>query len=121
MDKKAIILVDDNIANLTMGRTMLKDYYQVIPVPSGAKMFDALEKVNADLILLDIEMPEMDGYEAIKVLKSDDRFANIPCIFLTSRTDEGSEQQGIELGAADFISKPFAVDVLLECIRKRLL
>jgi putative two-component system response regulator len=119
-DKKIIILVDDNMANLTMGRTMLKEHYQVIPTPSAKKMFDILETVNADMILLDIDMPEMNGYEAIKLLKASERFASIPVIFLTSMDDENSEQKGLALGAADYVCKPFAAALLLESIKKHL-
>ena len=116
-----IILVDDNIANLTMGRSMLKTFYEVYPAPSAAKLFEILENVIPELILLDIEMPEIDGYETIKRLKADSRFVDIPVIFLTAKTDESSELEGFDLGAVDYISKPFSGPLLLKRIANQLL
>ena len=119
--RNKIILVDDNMANLAVGRNLLKVYYEVFPAPSAAKLFEILDNVNPDLILLDIEMPEIDGYEAIKRLKSDTRFSDIPVIFLTSKTDEGSELEGLSLGAVDYVSKPFSGPLLLKRIENHLL
>ena len=86
-----IIMVDDNMTNLNMGRSILKPFYEVYPTPSAAKFFEILEKVLPDLVLLDIGMPEMNGYEAIKKMKADSRFTDIPVIFLTAKSDESSE------------------------------
>ena len=116
-----IILVDDNMANLTMGRNMLKTFYEVYPAPSAAKLFEILENILPDLILLDIEMPEMNGYEAIKKIKADSRFADIPVIFVTAKNDESSELEGFDLGAVDYISKPFSGPLLLKRIANQLL
>ncbi|MDR3231217.1 MAG: response regulator [Synergistaceae bacterium] len=116
-----IVLVDDNMTNLTMGKNILKAFYEVFPLPSGAKLFELLEKVLPDLILLDIEMPEMNGYEAIRRLRSDPRFAEIPVIFLTAKKDEGSELEGLSLGAIDYILKPFSAPLLLKRIENHLL
>ena len=116
-----IILVDDNMANLTMGRNMLKTFYEVFPVQSPAKLFEILKNVIPDLILLDIEMPEMNGYEVIKQLKADPRYADIPVIFLTLKSDESSELEGFDLGAVDYISKPFSGPLLLKRIENQLL
>ena len=119
--RNKIILVDDNMANLAIGRNLLKVYYEVYPAPSAAKLFEVLENIIPDLILLDIEMPEMNGYEAIKKLKSDASFSEIPVIFLTSKTDVGSELEGFNLGAVDYISKPFSGPLLLKRIENHLL
>ena len=116
-----IIIVDDNITNLTMGSNILKTFYDIIPVPSPVKFFEILEKIRPDLILLDVEMPEMSGYEVIKKLKRDIRFMGIPVIFLTARKDETSELEGFELGAVDYISKPFSAPLLLKRIANQLL
>ena len=123
MDKtrSKIILVDDNLANLTQGRNMLKTFYEVYPAPSAAKLFEILEHVLPDLILLDIEMPETNGYEAIKMLKADARLAEIPVIFLTAKDDESSELRGFDLGAADYVSKPFSAPLLIKRIENQLL
>jgi putative two-component system response regulator len=118
VERKKIFLVDDNPTNLTAGKSILKGSYKVYTVPSAKAMFDLLEDLRPDLILLDIEMPEMDGYEAIAVLKSDPTFANIPVIFLTARADAGSEAHGLALGAVDYIYKPFLEPHLMERIGK---
>ncbi|MDR0356123.1 MAG: response regulator [Deltaproteobacteria bacterium] len=119
--RQKIILVDDNVANLSMGRNMLKEAYEVYPVPSAAKLFDLMEHVVPGLILLDVMMPEMDGYEAIKKIKADPRFKEIPVIFLTSMNDESSELEGLSLGALDYVAKPFSAPLLLKRIENHLL
>ncbi|MCL2305575.1 MAG: response regulator [Planctomycetaceae bacterium] len=119
--RPTIILVDDNPANLVQGKNILKTFYKVFPAPSAAKLFETLENVLPDLILLDIVMPEMDGFEAIKILKADARFASIPVIFLTAVNDEKSELEGLDLGAVDYISKPFSAPLLLKRIANQLL
>ncbi|MCL1927661.1 MAG: response regulator [Treponema sp.] len=116
-----IIIVDDSMANLTMGRNMLKTFYEVYPAPSAAKLFEILENILPDLILLDIEMPEINGYEVIKRLKADKRSEDIPVIFLTAKNDEDSELEGFDLGAVDYISKPFSGPLLLKRIENQLL
>ncbi|MDR1496628.1 MAG: response regulator [Clostridiales Family XIII bacterium] len=115
------MLVDDNLANLTAGKNMMKEQYEVFAIPSAAKLFEFLNHVMPDLILLDIEMPEMNGYEAIKRLKGDARYADIPVIFLTAKTDEGSELEGLELGAIDYVIKPFSAPLLLKRIENHML
>jgi putative two-component system response regulator len=119
--RQIIFLVDDNMANLTAGKTMLKDHYDIFSIPSGTKLFEILEKVTPGLILLDIEMPEMNGYEAIKKLKAEQKTCDIPVIFLTSRNDPGSELEGLSLGAIDYIFKPFSPPLLLKRLENHLL
>ncbi len=119
--RKSIMLVDDNLANLGMGKTMLKNYYEVYALPSAERMFAFLQNVTPDLILLDINMPEIDGYEAIRRLKATRRFAHIPVIFLTAKGDEASELEGFSLGAVDYVSKPFSPPILLKRIENQLL
>ena len=115
-----IILVDDNLTNLDIGRKMLGEFYQVIPVPSAEKMFEVLNSIIPDLILLDVEMPEMDGYEAIKKLKADPRFEAVPVIFLTVKSDEVDESKGLSLGAVDYAFKPFSPQLLHKRIETHL-
>jgi putative two-component system response regulator len=119
-ERKVIFLVDDNGTNLTAGKVILKDQYKVYPILSAKVMFDLLENVIPDMILLDIEMPEMDGYEAIKKLKMYPQWWEIPVIFLTSKTDKGSELEGLSLGAIDYIAKPFSAPLLLKRIENHL-
>jgi putative two-component system response regulator len=121
MHRYKIILVDDNMASLTMGRNMLKTFYEVYPAPSAEKMFEILKNISVDLILLDIDMPGMNGYDAIKKLKADERFVDIPVIFLTAKTDKDSELEGFDLGAMDYVSKPFSAPLLLKRIETQLL
>jgi len=116
-----IILVDDNMTHLDTGKNILKDLYTVFPAPSAVKLFEILENVIPDLILLDIEMPEMSGYEVIRKLKANERFAEIPVIFLTAKIDVSSESEGFDLGAADYVVKPFSPPLLLKRIENQLL
>ena len=118
--QKTIFVVDDSGTNLSMAEEALEKQYRVITLSSAAKMFAILDKVTPDLILLDIEMPEMSGFEAMKRLKANDQYAEIPVIFLTALTDAANEAHGIELGAVDFITKPFSEPVLLNRIRNHL-
>ena len=117
---KTIFVVDDNITNLSVAEEALENHYAVITLSSALKMFAILEKVTPDLILLDIEMPQMNGFEAMKLLKANDPYAEIPVIFLTAMSDADNEAYGIELGAVDFIAKPFSVPVLLNRIKNHL-
>jgi putative two-component system response regulator len=119
--RKKIVLVDDNITILTMGSFILTEKYDIFTVPSGEKLFKLLEKILPDLILLDVEMPEMNGYEVIKKLKADTHSAGIPVIFLTAKNDMGSELEGLTLGAIDYLSKPFSPPLLLKRIELHLL
>jgi putative two-component system response regulator len=119
--QKTIFVVDDKDTNLMKAKQSLEGQYRVFPLPSAEKLFSILEKIKPDLILLDIEMPEMDGYEAIRKLKANPAFANIPVIFLTSKQDEGSELEGFDLGAVDYMSKPFSAPRLLKRIENQLL
>jgi CheY-like chemotaxis protein/two-component sensor histidine kinase len=119
-DRKKIIAVDDNAENLIAIKSTLKDLFDVYPSPSALKMFYLLEHIHPDLILLDIEMPEMDGYKAAEKLKSNDKFKDIPIMFLTSMDDALSEMEGLSLGAIDYIHKPFAAPLLLRRIQTHL-
>ena len=118
--EKTIFIVDDNDTNLTMAKDALKNHYRVMTLPSAVKMFALLEKVTPDLILLDIEMPEMDGFEALEKLKSQSAYEDIPVIFLTSMTDTKIEVRGFEMGVVDFMTKPFSAPVLINRIKTHL-
>jgi putative two-component system response regulator len=114
------MLVDDNINTLDMGKEILKFRYTVFPIPSGLKFFEILNKITPDLILLDVEMPGMDGYEVLKRIKSTPGICDIPVIFVTAKSDPGSELTGLNLGAIDYISKPFSPPLLLKRIETHL-
>jgi putative two-component system response regulator len=119
-ERKKIIVVDDNLDNLNALKNTLKDIYGVYPSPSALEMFELLEHIRPDLILLDVEMPEMNGYEAIKKLKSNTQYKDIPVIFLTSMIDEQSKMEGLRLGAVDYIYKPFDAALLLQRLETHL-
>jgi putative two-component system response regulator len=118
--KKTIFLVDDNITNLTVGRNALSGHYNVSTINSGERLLKMLEKSIPDLILLDIEMPEIDGYDTIKVIKSKEETEHIPVIFLTAKNDAEGELEGLSLGAVDYITKPFSPPLLLKRIEMHL-
>jgi putative two-component system response regulator len=120
-EQRKIFIVDDNITNLTAARNLLKSRYDIYPAQSANNLFAMLEKIVPDLILLDIEMPGMDGYETIRRLKADKRFSDIPVIFLTAKGDEDSEFHGLDLGAVDYILKPFSPSLLQKRVENHLL
>jgi len=117
---KTLFIVDDNIMNLMTAKEALTGHYNVITLSSAGNMFELLKDVQPDLILLDILMPVMNGFEALERLKADPNLADIPVIFLTSKTDTDTEIRGFELGVIDFIGKPFSKPVLLNRIRAHL-
>jgi len=119
--RKTIFLVDDDLTNLTVGRNALDGHYDVLTLNSGARLVKMLEKNIPDLILLDVEMPEMNGYDTIKAIKSNPETAAIPVIFLTAKSDDSSELEGLSLGAVDYIIKPFSAPLLLKRIELHLL
>jgi PAS domain S-box-containing protein len=114
---KTIFVIDDNRINLLITEEVLSHQYDVITMNSASVMFSLIDKVMPDLILLDIMMPEIDGFEAIKRLKANERYRHIPVIFLTGKKDNDSEVLGFELGAVDFISKPLSAPILLNRIK----
>ena len=117
---KEIFVVDDNITNLTVAKNVLKDQYRIRTIPSAAKMFEILDKITPDLILLDIEMPEMNGFEALTILKNNKKNKDIPVIFLTGLNDQNVEARGFQMGVVDFINKPFSEPVLQNRIKTHL-
>ena len=120
-NRKTIIVVDDNNANLVSCKNILKPFYEVYPAPSVAKMFDLLEhNIMPDIILLDVAMPDISGYEAAQMLKDSDDLKKIPVIFLSAKIDPESEMEGLNLGALDYIHKPFVSTLLLRRIETHL-
>ncbi len=119
--RQTIMLVDDNQANLNIGKNMLKDFYEVYALPSAERLFKFLESVIPDLILLDIEMPSMNGFDVIRILKADARYMKIPVIFVTAKSEETDELEGLLLGAVDYVTKPFSAAILLKRIENHLL
>ena len=117
-ENKLVVIVDDNPANLRIAKNVLSEKYTVATTPSVAKLFALLENNIPSIILLDINMPEMNGFEAIKILKSKPETKDIPVIFLTGMSHAQDEEKGRALGAADYITKPFEPSALITCIEK---
>jgi DNA-binding response OmpR family regulator len=114
--KRKIIVVDDIKFHLMTLQGRFKQYYDIFPAQSLDELLEILEETIPELILLDISMPENDGFEIIKILKGNPRFAEIPVVFLTSHHDRKSILKGMELGAVDFITKPFSDANIIERI-----
>jgi len=117
---KTVFIVDDSDTNLAKAEEALEEHFNVMTLPSAAKMFTLIEKINPDLILLDIEMPEMNGFEALEKLKASNTWASIPVIFLTGTTDAVIEEKSAKLGAVGIITKPFDSSVLLNQVNSRI-
>jgi len=114
--REKIIVVDDIASNLAVAKAALSDKYDVFTATSGEKLFSLMKKITPDLVLLDVAMPDMDGYEVIKILKSTEKTVHIPVIFLTAIIDPEHEVKGLNLGAVDYITKPFSHELLLKRI-----
>ena len=117
-ERYKIIYVDDVSTSLLTLKRRLAGYHEVYPAESAEMLFNALEKITPDIILLDINMPQHDGYEIIRELKDDERYENIPVVFITSHHDRESVIKGLSFGAVDYIVKPFETMALIECIER---
>ena len=123
MEKKkySVLIVDDELINIKALSQTLKPEYTVYAVINGHEALEAAEKHQPDIILLDIVMPDTDGYEILAALKSSGLTKHIPVIFLTSKTDPADEHRGLDLGAIDYILKPFSRGLLLKRLEQHLL
>jgi adenylate cyclase len=120
-DKQTILVVDDSVENLQLLTGLLKDDYRIKVAKNGLKALELVRRdTSIDLILMDVMMPEMDGYRACAALKSDEMTASVPIIFLTSLNEVADETRGFDMGGADFISKPFNAQVVKARIRTHL-
>lgn len=111
-DKSIILVVDDEPTNLRILNQILSDTYKLIFAKSGEEALRLIEKEQPNLILLDVMMPGMTGYQVCETLKNSDRFKSIPIIFVTALSDAGDEAKGLNLGAVDYISKPISPAVV---------
>jgi diguanylate cyclase (GGDEF)-like protein len=110
--KGVVLIADDSVTNVQILKACLVDEYEIITASNGEECLKLAAK-NPDLILLDIEMPIIDGYEVCRRLKSDKQTRNIPVIFVTSKNDGGDEELGFNLGAVDYITKPIKPTVVM--------
>lgn len=116
--KSIILVVDDDKTNLTLAQKILLPQYRIAATNSGMAALKYLEHNHPDLILLDINMPEMDGFEVMKKLQEKEETANIPVIFLTADNATQTEIKCFQMGAMDFVGKPFVPDILLSRVGK---
>ena len=121
IDQQTVLVVDDTPENLTLMHGLLRDRYRVKVANSGERALQILSDGPApDLVLLDVVMPGMGGFEACRRLKADPRTAHIPVIFLTSKAEIEDEQQGFDAGAVDYIVKPISGPIVLARVRTQL-
>jgi len=119
--KEKIMVIDDNITNLNIARKALEALYDVFLIPCGEKALDIISKINPDLILLDVEMPSLNGFQVItKIKEMPVPISETPVIFLTSKEDFNSEFEGLNLGAVDYITKPFPFSLLIKRVELQL-
>lgn len=117
IEETSILVIDDNEDLRRMIAEMLKSSYNVIQAGNGKEGVNILEKEPVDLILSDIMMPEMDGYEFCEFLKTDPRYSNIPIILITAKASVEDKIKGLKYGADDYIEKPFSPDLLVTKVR----
>jgi len=117
--RKKLLYLDDMNFNLIAFKKALEAHYEIFLAESTNKMYKILEKITPDMIVLDVNMPDMDGYENIKKLKADPRYKEIPVIFLTCSSDKQSVVKGLSMGAAAYVVKPFNAIKLIETINNQ--
>ena len=116
MPDKTILIVDDSVINLNILENIL-DEYDIIVATDAETALSIMEQEEVNLILLDIVMPDMDGYEVCEKLKDNEKTSRIPIIFITSKTDEDSIEKAYDVGASDYVTKPFKPKELLARVK----
>ncbi|MBU0640580.1 MAG: diguanylate cyclase [Planctomycetes bacterium] len=117
---RTLLIVDDTPANIEILSSVLEAEHQILFATSGRDALELVASQIPDLILLDIMMPEMDGYEVCKRLKADPKTHNVPVIFITALSEEADETRGLEVGAIDYISKPISAPIVKARVRNHL-
>lgn len=117
---KKLIIIDDEKININLVKGLLENNYLIYAYESGDSFLNELNSVSPNIILLDINMPEKNGFEVLKEIKNNDNYIDVPVIFLTASSDELDEAYGINLGAVDYITKPFSPEILKERIKTHL-
>lgn len=116
MNRMKIMVVDDNTVNLATIEQELSDRYDIIPMLTGRRAIKYLYRETCDMILLDVQMPIMDGIETLREIRTQENGVDVPVIFLTARRDSQTVLEGSKLGIVDFITKPFDSDDLKQRI-----
>lgn len=115
---ETIFVIDDSATNLAVVSEMLKNEYRTLTMPSAEKMFYLLERIIPKVILLDVEMPDTDGYKAIQILKENEKYKDIPVIFLTGNYDGETRNKCLSYGAVEVITKPFQKELLVDILKR---
>lgn len=118
--RQTVMVVDDDPSNLVVLSENLKDICRVLVAKNGIEALKRVSENDVDLILMDIVMPDMDGHETCRRLKADDAARHIPVIFLTSKSTVGDEAFGLDLGAVDYIKKPFSLPIVRARVKTHL-
>ena len=119
--RDTILIVDDSPTNIQLLGGAMMEHYDIMVATNGQEALDlAMSSSRPDLILLDVLMPGMDGYEVCRRLKADSWTRNIPVIFITAKSKEADEEQGLDLGAVDYITKPFSMPIVMARVRTHL-
>lgn len=118
--KQTILIVDDEMMNISILKDELSKHYEIVVAKSGTQAFSRLEANHVDLILLDIMMPDMDGYEVCQKLKESQKTRSIPVIFITAKNEDEDEEKGLKMGAVDYIRKPFYLPIVRTRIKTHL-
>ena len=119
-EKRTILIIDDSDSCIATLTRVLDNEFSIIVEKSGHEGIETAKKIVPDIIILDIQMPDMDGFETIKVLKKTVSTRNIPVIFITALTKIADEEKGLKLGGSDFITKPFSADIVKLRVRNQI-
>ena len=118
MAQKIVLVVDDASSTTQLLKAMLEvEGYEIAMAENGREGLALTRGIKPDLVILDVVMPEMDGYEVLQTLKGDPATKDIPVVMLTARRDDEAIQEGLDLGAADYIPKPFEPDILIKKVQ----
>lgn len=118
--KENVLIVDDEARNLSLLREILKEHFKLFFATDGNKAIEIVDKGHIDIILLDVMMPNLNGYQTCQLLKGNRKHAHIPIIFVTAITDVKAEEKGFQLGAVDYITKPFSPPIVLSRVKTHL-
>ena len=119
-ERPTVLVVDDTPANLSLLSSLLRDHYRIKVANNGARALALAAEAPPDLVLLDIMMPQMDGYEVCRRLKAAEATRRVPVIFLTAKTETEDEEHGFAVGAGDFIHKPISPPIVMARVRTHL-
>ena len=119
-EKRSLLIVDDEKINILTFKHILGDEYTIFSAKNGQEAIEVAKKHLPDLILMDILMPDMNGYEVLALIKSIKEISEIPVIFITGLTNVEDEERGLNLGAVDYITKPFSPSIVKLRVRNQI-